>query len=214
MSLPNNGSGVRGDMKSVFAAVVLDNEARSPAGLSDPNFGRLREPMLRFVQWARTFGADSATGNWKIGDLSRSDTQLGQSPLRSPSVFNYFRPGYVPPSTAIASAKMVAPEFQLVNETSVGGYINYMQGALQKNTKDVNAAYASELALVLDPAALVQRLNLLLTGNQLSDATVALIVGALGTPVVTATSTDSVKLNRVYAAVLLVMAAPSYLIQK
>lgn len=210
----NNGSGVRGDMKSVFAAVVLDNEARSPAGLSDPNFGRLREPMLRFVQWARTFGADSATGNWKIGDLSRSDTQLGQSPLRSPSVFNYFRPGYVPPSTAIASAKMVAPEFQLVNETSVGGYINYMQGALQKTTKDVNAAYASELPLVLDPAALVKRLNLLLTGNQLSDATVALIVGALGTPAVTATSTDSVKLNRVYAAVLLVMAAPSYLIQK
>lgn len=210
----DNGSGVRGDMKSVCAAVVLDNEARSPAGLTDPNFGRLREPMLRFVQWARTFGADSATGNWKIGDLSRSDTQLGQSPLRSPSVFNYFRPGYVPPSTAIASAKMVAPEFQLVNETSVGGYINYMQGALQRTAKDVNATYANELALVLDPAALVKRLNLLLTGNQLSAATVALIVGALATPAVTASSADGVKLNRVYAAVLLVLAAPSYLIQK
>lgn len=210
----NNGAGVRGDMKSVFAAVLLDNEARSPASLADMNFGRLREPMLRFVQWARTCGAASATGNWKIGDLSRPNDQLGQSPLRSPSVFNYFRPGYVPPSTAIASAKMVAPEFQLVNETSVGGYLNYMQAALPKNTKDVNATYASELALALDPAALVRRLNLLLTGNQLSAATVALITGALATPALTATSTDAAKLNRVYAAVLMVMASPQYLIQK
>ncbi|MEJ8811920.1 DUF1800 family protein [Variovorax ureilyticus] len=210
----NNGARVRGDMKSVFAAVVLDNEARSPAGLGDPNFGRLREPMLRFVQWARTFGAASTTGNWKIGNLSRPNDQLGQSPLRSPSVFNFFRPGYVPPSTAIANGKMVAPEFQLVNETSVGGYVNYMQGALQKTTKDVNVAYASELALVLDPGALVRRLNLLLAANQLPASTVALITSALNTPAVSASSTDAVKLNRVYAAVLMVMASPSYLIQK
>lgn len=212
----DNGAGVRGDMKSVFAAVLLDNEARSPAGLSDPNFGRLREPMLRFTQWGRSFGAGSTSGNWKIGDLSRPNDQLGQSPLRSPSVFNFFRPGYVPPSTAMAASKMVAPEFQLVNETSVGGYLNFMQNnVLPKSTgKDVNAAYASEQALVLDPTALVQRLNLLLTGNQLPAATQALIVGALANPVVTDKSTDAVKLNRIYAAVLLVMASPSYLIQK
>jgi len=210
----DNGAGVRGDMKSVFAAVLLDNEARSPAGLSDPNFGRLREPMLRFVQWARTFGAASASGNWKIGDLSRPNDQLGQSPLRSSSVFNFFRPGYVPPSTAIASAKMVAPEFQLVNETSVGGYLNYMQAALPMTSKDVNASYANEVALVLDPAALVRRLSLLMTGNQLSAATQALIVNALGTPALTAASSDASKLNRVYAAVLMVLASPEYLVQK
>ena len=57
-----------------------------------------------------------------------------------------------------------------------------MQGALQKTTKDVNAAYASELTLVLDTAALVKRLNLLLTGNQLSDATVARMTSA-ATPI-------------------------------
>ncbi|MDM0019856.1 DUF1800 domain-containing protein [Variovorax saccharolyticus] len=212
----DNGGGVRGDMKSVFAAVLLDNEARSPAGLSDPNFGRLREPMLRLAQWARTFGAGSTSGNWKVGDLSRPNDQLGQSPLRSPSVFNFFRPGYVPPSTALAASRLVAPEFQLVNETSVGGYLNFLQSnVLPKSTgRDVNAAYASELALVLDPAALVQRLNLLLTGNQLSAATQALITSALANPPVNGGSSDAVKLNRVYAAVLLVMASPSYLIQK
>jgi uncharacterized protein (DUF1800 family) len=63
----NNGAGVRGDMKSVFAAVLLDDEARGPAGLSDANFGRLREPMLRLVQWGRTFGVTSVSDRWNIG---------------------------------------------------------------------------------------------------------------------------------------------------
>ncbi|MGJ7526291.1 DUF1800 domain-containing protein [Variovorax sp. GB1P17] len=212
----NNGSGVRGDMKSVFTAVLIDDEARAPTGLADPNFGRLREPMLRFVQWGRTFGIGSAKDTWKISNTSDPSQSLGQSPLRSPSVFNFFRPGYVPPSTAIASSKMVAPEFQLVTETSVGGYLNFMQDALQNgfDSKDVVASYAAEKALVLDPAALVQRLNLLLTGNQLSAATVALITNALATPGLNASSNDTARLNRICAAVLLVMGSPEYLVQK
>ncbi|AMM24915.1 DUF1800 domain-containing protein [Variovorax sp. PAMC 28711] len=213
----DNGAGVRGDMKSVFAAVLLDNEARSPAGLTDANFGRLREPMLRFVQWGRTFGIQSTLDTWGIGARSDAGNNgLGQSPLRSPSVFNFFRPGYVPPSTAMAAARLVAPEFQLVNETSVGGYLNFMQNILQNgfNNKDVVATYTVEKTLVLDPPALVARLNLLMTGNELSAATVALIVGALVQPAVTAGSPDGVKLNRVTAAVLLVLASAEYLIQK
>lgn len=212
----DNGAGVRGDMKSVMAAVLLDNEARSPAGLSDPGFGRLREPMLRFVQWGRTFGIGSALDTWKIGDLSGTANRLGQSPLRSPSVFNFFRPGYVPPGTALVEGGQVAPEFQLVNETSVGGYLNFMQGAIQNgfSSKDVIPTYAAEKALVLDPTRLVQRLNLLMAANQLPADTVKLITDALAQPAVTATSTDAVKANRVYAAVLMVMASAEYLIQK
>ena len=210
----DNGAGVRGDLKSVFAAVLLDNEARSPAGLTDPNFGRLREPMLRLVQWGRSFGPVSSSGLWKIGNRSDAAGSLGQSPLRSPSVFNFFRPGYVPPSSAVASAGMVAPEFQLVNETSVGGYLNYMQNTvIPRNSQDVNASYTAELALAPDPGALVRRLNLLLAANQLSPATVNVIVAALGTTV-TASSSEANKLARIYAAVLMVMAAPDYLIQK
>lgn len=212
----NNGAGVRGDMKSVMAAVLLDNEARSPAGLSDPGFGRLREPMLRFVQWGRTFGIGSTLDTWKIGNLSGTANQLGQSPLRSPSVFNFFRPGYVPPGTALVEGGQVAPEFQLVNETTVGGYLNFMQGAIQNgfSSKDVMPTYAAEKALVLEPAKLVQRLNLLMTANQLPADTLKLITDALAQPAVTATSTDAVKANRVYAAVLMVMASAEYLIQK
>ncbi|MDB5829537.1 MAG: hypothetical protein JWQ73_3757 [Variovorax sp.] len=213
----DNGAGVRGDMKSVFAAVLLDNEARSPAGLTDPGFGRLREPMLRLVQWARSFGVTSVKGNWKVDNTSDAAGKLGQSPLRSPSVFNFFRPGYVPPSTALASEGKVAPEFQLVNETSVGGYLNYMQGILQNgyDTKDVVASYAVEKTLVFDAAALVRRLNLVMCANQLSAATVALITNALATPVIPPGSTnDTLKNNRIWAAILMVLASPEYLIQK
>ncbi|SDX59495.1 Protein of unknown function [Variovorax sp. YR634] len=212
----NNGAGVRGDMKSVFAAVLLDDEARGPTGLSDPNFGHLREPMLRLVQWGRTFGIGSAQDTWAIGNTSDTSQSLGQCPLRSPSVFNFFRPGYVPPSTAIASNKLVAPEFQLVNETSVGGYLNFMQGILQNgfNSKDVVANYAAEKTLVTDPAALVRRLSLLLTGNQLSAATVALITDALTKAPLLNPTTDARKLDLICAGVLLVMGSPEYLVQK
>ncbi len=227
----NNGVGVRGDLQAVFAAVLLDDEARSPAGLTQSGFGKLREPMLRMVQWGRTFGIASARGSWKMGDTSNPATQLGQSPLRSPSVFNFFRPGYVPPSTALSATLTPAPEFQLVNESSVGGYLNAMQNVIRNgifvnapdlpqsasnatNGYDITAAYTAELAQALDATALVKRLNLLLCAGQMSVANQALIVTALNATALTATSTDSARRDRVAAAVFLVMASSEYLIQK
>lgn len=62
----NNGQGVRGDLTQVYAAILQDEEARAPAGLTAVEFGKLGEPMLRLVQWGRTFGATSATGNWQL----------------------------------------------------------------------------------------------------------------------------------------------------
>ena len=227
----NNGAGVRGDLAAMFVAVLLDDEARGPAGLAQNGYGKLREPMVRLVQWGRTFGISSARGSWKIGDLSNPATQLGQNPLRSPSVFNFFRPGYVPPSSALSASQTPAPEFQLVNESSVGGYLNYLQGVVRSgifvsapdvsnntsnatNGYDITAAYTAELALVLDATALVKRLSLLLCAGQLSAANQALIVNALNATALTAASTDSAKRDRVAAGVLLVMASADYLIQK
>jgi len=226
----DNGSGVRGDLRAVWAAILLDDEARGPQSLANPAHGKLREPMLRFVQWARSFGATSAAGSWKIFDLGGSANQLGQSPLRAPSVFNFFRPGYVPPATALAEAQATAPEFQLVNETSVGGYLNFMQNVILRGINcpeptvpqaaytnyvyDVKATYTAEFALVTDAAALVRHLSLVLAAGQVSAATQTLMVNALNATPVTAASTDTVKLNRVAAAVLMVMACAEYLIQK
>jgi uncharacterized protein (DUF1800 family) len=226
----NNGAGVRGDLKAVWTAVLLDDEARSPAKISDPTHGKLREPMLRLAQWGRSFNATSAAGSWKVFDTTNTANSLGQSPLRSPSVFNFFRPGFVPPNTALARTQAPAPEFQLVNESTVGSYINYMQGVIRDGIncpeptvpqaaytnykRDVVASYASELALVADAAALVKRLDLLLCAGQMLPANRDLIVAALNSTPITATSTAAQKLDRVCAGVLMVMASADYLVQR
>jgi len=221
----NNGAGVRGDLQAVFAAVLLDSEARDPASALQNGFGKLREPMLRLVQWGRTFGITSAQNSWKMGDLSNPATQLGQSPLRSPSVFNFFRPGYVPPSTALSATQTPAPEFQLVNESSVGGYLNYMQGVIRNgifvnapdvaanvsnasNGYDIKAAYTVELGLALDTSALVKRLNLLLCAGQLSDQAKAAIVNHLNT------IPAGDPLGRAKAAVYLIVSGAQFAVQR
>ena len=132
----NNGSSVRGDMKAVIRAILTDSEARSDANLTAANFGKLREPVMRLTNWARAFGATSPSDAWAFGNTTSSLNRLAQSPGRSPSVFNFFRPGYTPPNTAIATAGLVAPEMQITNEPSVIAYVNYMQTLTSAQTSD------------------------------------------------------------------------------
>jgi uncharacterized protein (DUF1800 family) len=211
----NNGQGRRGDLAAVFRAILTDDEALDPAAIANPNFGKLREPIVRFAQLARTFGARSTSGNWLIGDLSDPATALGQSPLRPPSVFNFFRPGYFPPNTEIANRSLLAPEFQLVNETSTAGYINFVEQAVGGSRfADITLDYSAEIAIAQDAAALLDRLDLLLTGRQLSPGARDTIRGAMEDVAVTATSSDAEKRRRVQIGVALILASTDYLIQK
>ena len=114
----NNGAGVRGDMKAVIRAVLLDPEARDAAKLADANWGKLREPVVRVANWARLFGASSPSGALRINRLHDPIEGVGQGPLRSPSVFNFFRPDYSPAGD-VRDAGLVAPEFQITHETTV-----------------------------------------------------------------------------------------------
>ncbi len=207
----NNGSGVRGDLTAVVRAILLDSEARADAGTSAATGGKLREPVIRLANWARAFGATSTSGLWPIGDTSSSSTRLAQSFGRSSSVFNFFRPGYTPPNTAISSASLVAPEFQITNELSVVAYINYMQGLISSTTNDVRADYTAMLALASNSATLGDEVTLLLAAGQLSSAVVGAIRAAVDTIAVTGTTGPA---NRVYAAVLLTMASPEYITQR
>ena len=206
----NDGTGVRGNLKAVISAVLLDPEARAASGLTSSTWGKLREPMVRFVQWARSFKAVPA-GVWAVGDLSDTATRLGQSPLRSPSVFNFFRPGYVPQGAGFTANGLVAPELQIVNESTVAAWVNFMQGAVQNGFGGLVADYSTEMALAADPAVLMNRLNLLLAANQLSAATVSTIAAAITS---INASTAAGQKTRVQAAVLLVLASPEYLAQK
>jgi uncharacterized protein (DUF1800 family) len=210
----NNGAGVRGDLKAVWTAILTDSEARAAPDAANTLSGKLREPVVRFVQWARTVGITSSNGDYQIYDLSGSDTALGQSPLRSPSVFNFFRPGYVPPNTAIAAANKQAPEFQLLNETTTAGYINFLQWTTRNGYNDVQPNYTALLAIAHDLPAVIIWLNLRLTANQLSTETLALLETTLRAFNVTATSTDSAKLDMLASACFLILCSPEYLVQK
>ena len=208
----DNGAGVRGDMKAVIRAILLDTEARNMGNASVASFGKLREPVARFLNWARAFGATSAGDTWSVGDLSDPATKLGQSPMRSPSVFNFFRPGYVPPNSAIASSGLAAPEFQITTESSVAGYINFMQKAVSGGgIGDVGTTYPTLLPLAVDSRALLDELNLVLAAGQLSAATLTTLTAALDS---IAASTSAGKLNRIWAALTLVLGAPEYIVQK
>jgi uncharacterized protein (DUF1800 family) len=204
----NNGKGVRGDMQSVIRAILTDAEARDDGQATSTTFGKLREPVVRLVQWAKAFKVTSPTNSWPFGNVSSTAGRIGESPGRAPSVFNWFRPGYAAQG-GIANAGLTAPEFQITNEPQIVAYVNYMQSLIINGSGEAKPDYSSLTALATDSAALLAELNLVLAANQISAATLALMKSALDTVSLT---TSLGPLNRIYAAITLVMASPEYLV--
>jgi len=205
----DDGKGVRGNLQAVVRALLLDDEAREPGESAD--YGKLREPILRFTGWARAFSVASPSGLWAVGDTSDAARGLAQSPLRSPSVFNFFRPGYVPPNTALDASELEAPEFQIANESSVVGCINFLQRAVQGSIADLTPDYTALVALADDAGALFAELNLVLAANQIGASTISALATAVSTM---ASGSDATRRARVNAALVLVLAAPEYIVQK
>ena len=102
----NNGAGVRGDIKAVVKAILLHPEARAS---SRNTGGKLREPVLRLSAFLRAFPHASDTGRWRVGDTDDTASSLGRTPLRAPSVFNFYRPGYVLPNSLGGRRRLCGP---------------------------------------------------------------------------------------------------------
>jgi uncharacterized protein (DUF1800 family) len=207
----NNGSGVRGDMTAVIRAILTDVEARDDTQVTSTTFGKLREPVVRLVQWAKAFNVTSPTNLWPFGNVASTANRIGESPGHAPSVFNFFRPGYTPPGTAVSASGQVAPEFQITNEPSLIAYVNYMQTLIVNGAGEAKPDYSSLTAIATDSQALLDELNLVLAANQISAATIAQMKTALDT---ISTATTAGLNNRIYAAIVLVMASPEYLVQR
>jgi uncharacterized protein (DUF1800 family) len=117
----NNGQNVRGDLKAVIRAILLDPEARGNIKTA-PRYGKLREPMQFVTNLGRLFPAKSWDGNsLSDGGLSSSMVKMGQNPFYSPTVFNYYSPDYIVPGTTLN-----APEFQLLNTTTAISRTNFL----------------------------------------------------------------------------------------
>ena len=206
----DDGTGVAGNLKAVISAILLDDEARK-FNTTSTSGGKMREPILRLANWARAFSATSPGNAWNIGNTSDPASRLGQSPGRSPSVFNFFRPGYSPPNSPVSAAGLVAPEFQLTNESTVIGYINFMQRVVSTGIDDVKGNYTALLAIADTAQPLLDQINLLLAAGQVSSTTLLQITTAVDAM---PKGTDNSRLNRIYAAITLVLAAPEYLVLK
>ena len=228
----DNGAGVRGDMKSVFKAIYTHPDAR----LLNKTTGKLREPVLRLSAYLRAFPHQTDTGRWRVGNTDSAATSLGQTPLRAPSVFNFYRPGYVAPGSDTAAAGLVAPEMQLLNETSVSGWVNFMRDNLTSgvgtyngtvntvvlNRRDMQRDWQLEMGLASQPDALADRvLQKLLYGQASVALRTELInnINSIVVPPLNATGSNLAAVNaalrnRVNAALLLTLAAPEFLAQK
>jgi uncharacterized protein (DUF1800 family) len=215
----NNGSGVRGDLGAVVRAILTDYEARSPVATASLSYGKLREPMLRTSALLRGLGGDSNSG--RIGITSgNTDFNLAQTPLKAPTVFNFFEPAYVQPGV-LAQAGLHAPEFQILTDNTAITVPNFLRGYIYAN-RAVATDLANQtigfrldtatLALAATPQTLVDQLNVILAGGTLPSTVTSRIVTALNA--MPAATTDANRLERWRSAVYLIMTTPSGAIQR
>lgn len=195
----NNGNGVRGDMKAVVKAVLMDVEARNCSWQTDVTAGKMREPAIRFTQYNKAFNTSNASGRYWFVDLWWLGEELKQSPMHSPSVFNFFQPDFSP-NGIINDNNMVAPEFKILDSNTGINWINSIDGGLLWNPLWVEAtANPSEPYLYQGPndavsfdlsdeiaiyniqgfSAVVDRLDLILCNGQLNSSTKNIIVSAM-----------------------------------
>ena len=228
----DNGAGVQGDLKAVVKAILVHPDAKLVNNVQ----GKVREPVLRLSAYLHAFPHTSVTGGWKVGNTDSATTALGQTPLRAGSVFNFYRPGYAAPGTSSAAAGLVAPEMQVLNESTASGWVNYMrdnitsgvgqfQGTINGvviNKRDLQRDWTAEMNLADSPTDLAANIAGRLLSVPPTPALLTELVQAVSTisiPVLNASGSNlaavnTAKRNRVNAAVLLTLASPDFIVQK
>ncbi len=214
----NNGQGVRGDLKAVITAILLDPEARDIAQATTATAGKLREPVLRLSHYLRAFTVpDGATPRYDINPWWM-DEVFAQRPMSSRSVFNFYSPSYSPPGVMSANTPaLVGPEFQIYHESTLVDSHNFIEywltndpSADTTNPPSFKHDYSAYIALASNPTALVDKLSLIMTSNTLSSqARTTMITAVTNVPAGTNQARDRFRM-----AIMLFEISPDYLIQK
>ena len=215
------GTGTRGDLGATLAAILLDPSQHDD--IQDANEGKVREPVLKFVHFMRAFSATPydvvADSEGALNNTSDPISRLGQHPLRSPSVFNFYRPGYVAPNSETGAEGLTAPELQIVNETNSLGFVNFMSEYVMRRSNStepdsqLKPNYETEIALADDPQGLVDHLDEKLTGGQMSDETKTEIVDAISTINIDSDEIAADQKRRVQLAVLMTLGSGAFAAQ-
>ena len=221
-SAPNN-------FQEVIRAILLHPEARTCTPSATYTFGKLREPLVRLMNYLRAFPLANETGPDYYYLMECFAQNTGQSPMQAPSVFNFYLPDYQPPGP-ITQNYLVAPEFQILNSTNSIGLVNDVNNRTVRRAYFVDRCledaedeeidsnedfesffgqqmdYSEVLSLTDNPSALIDRLDILLANGLLTSDTKSIIQ--------TAITQLEAPTDRIKMAIYLIMISPDYVILK
>ena len=209
----DNGSGVRGDMGAVVKAILMDPEARPDIPMEID--GKIKEPLLRVTQLWRAYDAVSESGRIPLDFIFFF---LGQGPLQSPSVFNFFSPFYAPPGE-IQNASLVAPELGIATEYQNTQVTNFFftlafawtsegQAAGNLGPDDPYIDISEEMAIAADEDALIDMVADKLLAGDISQTLRDEIIGVLAI----VPETDAAV--RVGEVIFMITSSPEYAYQR
>jgi len=212
----NNGSNVRGDMKAIVAAILLDPEARGDLK-TDPNYGHLREPVLLITHLLRTF---NATSDGVLASTPFSYTNdLGQNLFNPPTVFSYYPADFNLPGTSL-----FGPEFGLLDTSTTYKRTNFMNTLFLANSGNgipisgvnrpsgTQVNYSTYQALAGNPQQLVDALNARLMHGTMSQPMNANIVATVSA-ITNADATTQAQ-QRTQTAIYLIASSSQYQVER
>lgn len=216
----DNGKGERGDLGAVVKAILLDPEARTGHITMPETFGKIREPLLRFLQTVRTFnvqagaGAEAGEIRPRARPMDAIDNVVGQAVMQARHVFNFFLP-----STPLkAGSDMVAPELEILTEINVASTNNMLFSQIYdfNHLGSGSDQYARiqmqrEVELANDVDALLEHLNIMMTGGAVPAEALSVIGDHVRSVPL---DEEEGQLNRALDATFLIAASPFHLVQK
>lgn len=205
----DNGAGIRGDMKAVIRAILLDPEARNAT--PDPSFGHLREPVFYITSLLRAFNTGPATTDFVLADsYLPTETRMGQDLFRPASVFSYFPPGLV-----VHGLGILGPEFGVYSTSTALARSNFAAEVVYKRmstSQDRPTGTWLDLSsiepMAQSPYRLINSLEALMLAGNMSPDLRAVLTNAL------AAMTGSDNLTRARRAVYLIATSPEYQIAR
>jgi hypothetical protein len=194
----DNGTAVRGDMKAVINAILMDPEARRGDDVAQvqPSDGKLKEPVLFMTNLLRAVNATSDGAN-----LDGYSADMKEEPFESPTVFNFY-----PPDNQIPGTTLLGPEFRIFNSTTAITRVNFVNDLVYGNISSTTTTdIPAYVGLAPNPGALVDSLANVMLHGQISD-------NARNTIVTTITGiTDNTR--RTKAAIYLIGSSSQFQVQ-
>jgi uncharacterized protein (DUF1800 family) len=211
----SNAHGERGNLQSVIRAVLFDPEVWDGTQLSNPNWGKPKEPIVKAGTFIRALSCKASNGVYLMRGLRNNDFDLGQPPLQSNSVFNYFQGDHAPQGE-LADSGLTAPEYQITNNNTFIGFLNFVQMlmdfGLTTDAYSLRCDYSSLTPFASDASTLVDKVTARFMGSPLDAPSRQTLIDGINS--IPFDNTTQSKESRVKAALMMMAATPEFNVQR